>query len=86
MLQTGDSPLLTASFNGHLKCVELLLESGASVDVQNEVSVTIAVHMCERLLAVELPPGHVLVLIVVLVHWWSLVDLSQSCRVCRDQL
>ena len=50
VLQGGKSPLWTASFYGHLKCVELLLEGGASVDVQEEVSVTIiiAVHMSER--------------------------------------
>ena len=45
MLQTGESPLWTASFHGYLKCVELLLEGGASVDVQEEVNVTIAVHI-----------------------------------------
>ncbi len=38
VVQAGDSPLYTASFGGHLKCVELLLEARASVDVQNEVN------------------------------------------------
>ncbi len=48
VLQTGQSPLWVASFYGHLKCVELLLGGGANVDVQNVVSVTIAVHIYLR--------------------------------------
>ncbi len=43
ILQYGQSPLWLASFNGHMKCVELLLEAGALVDVQKEVSVGISV-------------------------------------------
>ena len=38
-VQWGESPLYTASFYGHLKCVQLLLEAGANVDVPKEVSV-----------------------------------------------
>ena len=42
-VQNGASPLYTASFSGHQKCVQLLLEAGAIVDVQNEVSVRVSV-------------------------------------------
>ncbi len=39
ILQTGGSPLYSASFYGHQKCVQLLLEAGAIIDVQTNVSV-----------------------------------------------
>ena len=42
-VQNGVSPLYTASFYGHQKCVQLLLEAGAIVDVQKEVSVRVSV-------------------------------------------
>ncbi len=42
-LQWRQSPLYVASFNGHQKCVQLLLEAGAIVDVQEEVSVRVSV-------------------------------------------
>ncbi len=38
-VQFGESPLYAASFNGHQKCVELLIDAGASVNVPKEVSV-----------------------------------------------
>ncbi len=38
-VQSGQSPLWLASFNGHQKCVELLIEAGANVDMQKEVRV-----------------------------------------------
>ncbi len=43
ILQYGESPLYSASFNGHQKCVQLLLEAGAIVDVQTNVSVRVSV-------------------------------------------
>ena len=43
--QTGDTPLWKASFNGHQKCVELLVEAGANVYVPRNVSVTSCTHI-----------------------------------------
>ena len=37
-LQNGDTPLMVASREGHTGCVQLLLDKGAQVDYQNEVS------------------------------------------------
>ena len=48
VLQDGESPLWAASFCDHPNCVDLLIEGGASVDLQLKVNVTIAVHMSER--------------------------------------
>ncbi len=45
-LQWGGSPLWSASFEGHLKCVELLIDAGA--DVQEEVSVSSCTHLSHR--------------------------------------
>ncbi len=42
-LQWRQSSLYAASFCDHQKCVELLLEAGAIVDVQKEVSVRVSV-------------------------------------------
>ena len=36
-IQDGWTALKQASFNGHLKVVELLLETGANPDIQNKV-------------------------------------------------
>ncbi len=44
-VQWGGSPLWSASFNDHLKCVELLIDAGAQVDVQKEVSVSSCAHL-----------------------------------------
>ena len=37
-VQWGESPLIAASYNGHQKCVNSLIEAGARVNIQNEVS------------------------------------------------
>ena len=39
-LQWGQTPLYSASFNGHDKCLELLVAAGAQVNAQQEVCVT----------------------------------------------
>ncbi len=54
-VQSGETPLWTASFDGHKKCVKLLIDAGANIDVPKEVSV---VHTSQRPLATE--PPHVL--------------------------
>ncbi len=54
-VQFGETPLYAASFNGHKKCVELLIDAGANIDVPKRVSV---VHTSQRPLATE--PPHVL--------------------------
>ena len=46
-VQLGATPLYAASFNGHQKCMELLIEAGANVDVPNEVSVSSCTHISE---------------------------------------
>ena len=38
MYQDGDTPLMYAARNGHLRTVEYLLEKGADMTVKNEVS------------------------------------------------
>ena len=44
-VQSGGSPLWTASFKGYQKCVELLINAGSIVDMQNEVSVSSCTHL-----------------------------------------
>ena len=43
--QWGETALWKASFYGHQKCVELVVEAGANVDVPNNVSVTSCTHI-----------------------------------------
>ena len=57
-VQSGETPLWTASFDGHQKCMELLIDAGANVDIPEEVSVSSCVHTSQRPLATE--PPHVL--------------------------
>ncbi len=49
ILQWRQSPLYAASFYGHQKCVQLLFEAGAIVDVQKEVSVRVSVVVSKQL-------------------------------------
>ena len=46
-VQWGTSPIWTASFHGHDKCVQLLIEAGAIIDLPEEpwVSVAAFVHI-----------------------------------------
>ena len=37
-LQNGCTPLMMASLEGHVGCVQLLLDRGAQIDHQNKVS------------------------------------------------
>ncbi len=53
-VQSGETSLYAASFYGHQKCLELLIDAGANINVPEEVSV---VHTSQRLLATE--PPHV---------------------------
>ena len=46
-VQWGQSPLWSASYNGQLGCVHLLIEAGANVDMPKEVTVT-SVHTSQR--------------------------------------
>ena len=46
-VQSGATPLWTASFSGHQKCMELLIDAGANVDVPKEVSVSSCTHISE---------------------------------------
>ena len=38
LLQFGESPLFLASFNGQLKCIELLIEAGVNINASKDVS------------------------------------------------
>ncbi len=57
-VQWGQSPLWSASFNDRLKCVQLLIDAGAQVDVQDEVSVSSCMHVCTFQRLVSHPPHH----------------------------
>ncbi len=47
-VQPGQTPLWTASFSGYQKCMELLIDAGANVDIPNEeVSVSSCTHISE---------------------------------------
>ena len=41
ILQNGWSPLMTASQQGHHEIVQVLIEQGANINSQNEVSMTV---------------------------------------------
>ncbi len=55
--QLGKSPLWSAIFKGHQKCVLLLIDAGANVNVQQAVSLSFYKHIS----VVEFPAHHVLV-------------------------
>ena len=40
-MQVGDSPLLIASQNGHDRIVEMLLQAGATVNLQDKVKIVL---------------------------------------------
>ena len=44
-VQSGATPLWAASFYGRQKCMELLIDAGANVDVPNKVSVSSYIHI-----------------------------------------
>ena len=46
-IQSGETPLLVASFSGHQKCMVLLIDAGANVDEPKEVSVSSCTHISE---------------------------------------
>ncbi len=48
-VQSGATPLWAASFEGHQKSMELLIDAGANVDVPNEVSVSSCTHISEAI-------------------------------------
>ena len=36
--QNGDTPLIQVSYYGHMECVQLFLDKGAEVNMQNKVN------------------------------------------------
>ena len=44
VLQNGQSPLYTSSFNGHLDVVKTLIDAGANIDQTDKVSTHIATY------------------------------------------
>ena len=46
-VQSGVTPLLVASFYGHQKCMELLIDAGANVDLPTEVRISSCTHISE---------------------------------------
>ena len=44
VLQNGQSPLYTSSFNGHPDVVKTLIEAGANIDQTDKVSIHIATY------------------------------------------
>ncbi len=47
-VQLGETPLWKASFEGHQKCVDLLIDAGAN-DIPSEVSVSRYTHISDFL-------------------------------------
>ncbi len=72
-VQSGQTPVWKASFNGHQKCLELLIDAGANVDVLSEVSVSSCTHISETTRATESP--HVL--------WTWSID-TRASHVCVE--
>ncbi len=61
-IQYGQTPLWIASFYGHQKCMELLIDAGADVNEKDEVSV---VHAHISVAETTSPVTHV----CIIEHW-----------------
>ena len=57
-MQTGESPLYSASSGGHQKVVELLTRAGANVSVQKEVKALMYFSIVSLLTLYRMDPVH----------------------------
>ena len=56
--QNGHTPLIMASYWGHVKCVQQLLDSGANVNHQNKVNAKLYTCICSASLVRSLGVKH----------------------------